>query len=63
MFKEGATVKIACKTAELELSPYINTSKRFKVLSNKPFGQVDGWVEIANEDESIITQSRFLKEA
>lgn len=60
MFKEGVTVKVASN--ELELSPYINTSKLFKVVSNKPYGQVGGWVEIANEDESIITQSRFLKE-
>ena len=60
MFKEGVTVKVASN--ELELSPYINTSTLFKVVSNKPYGQVDGLVEIANEDESIITQSRFLKE-
>jgi len=59
VFKEGAKVKIASKTIELELSPYINTSKLFRVISNRPYG----WVEIVNEDgESIITQARFLKE-
>lgn len=58
MIKEGLIVKVV----SLELDPFINTSKLFKVISNKPYGKVDGWIEIANEEESIITREKYLEE-
>lgn len=57
MMKEGSTVRVV----SLELEPYVNTSKLFKVISNKPYKDYDGWVEIANEQESIITREKLLE--
>lgn len=57
VIEQGVVVEIISS----ELDPYINTSKLFTVTSNKPYEKYDGWIEISNEQESIITQNKFVR--
>lgn len=57
MIEEGLIVKVT----SLELTPYINTSKLFKVISIKPYKEHDGWIKITNEEETIVTRQRFVE--
>lgn len=57
MIEKGTTVKVI----SLELTPYINTSNLFEVVNDKPYGKYDGWIEIANDRESIITREKLVE--